>query len=501
MKQFTLSLALSAFLLTGISACNEDKKDDPTYVQSSNIAIKEFALQANTKVLSNLDSVFFSIDLEKGLIFNADSLPVGTDVSSLIAVINYPNTVKGAVISMSGGKKREGTLNYLENPNDSIDFSGKVTLTLTAQDGVSTKRYEIKVNVHKKDPDILQWTNLAESKLPSRMPSPYAQKTVSLSGKVISLIQEQDATFTLSHTSNPADAKWEKEKWEQTFTPEVRSLTATDSKLYVLDTYGNLYSSSDGSDWHDMSTKWESILGGFGESILGISGSGDNLKISCFPAGSYPETPLPEGFPVTGATNIGLFKTKWSQNSTAIIAGGKDSKGNPVKQIWGFDGSNWATISEKVPVALQDASLIPYFIYRKRSNLWIVNEYSIWMLVGGKLSDGTPNKTTYISYDNGVNWSEGMKYLQLPDYALPFYSADAVVFESAMDNDIYPAAWEKKNIIFAPGLKKLPYEINGTTIEWNCPYIYIFGGIGSDGKLRDNIMRGVINRMTFSPII
>lgn len=49
--------------------------------------VKGFNLKADAKVLSALDSVFFSIDLVNAQIFNADSLPYGTRVNKLVLQI------------------------------------------------------------------------------------------------------------------------------------------------------------------------------------------------------------------------------------------------------------------------------------------------------------------------------------------------------------------------------------------------------------------------------
>ena len=36
--------------------------------------------------------------------------------------------------------------------------------------------------------------------------------------------------------------------------------------------------------------------------------------------------------------------------------------------------------------------------------------------------------------------------------------------------------------------------------EWDCPYIYVFGGVTPTGGLSNNIWRGVINRLSFKPL-
>lgn len=53
---------------------------------------------------------------------------------------------------------------------------------------------------------------------------------------------------------------------------------------------------------------------------------------------------------------------------------------------------------------------------------------------------------------------------------------------------------------------KLPasMRINSRAIKpvtsWECPYIYLIGGVNEYGELNNNIWRGVINRFTFKPL-
>ncbi|MDE6422820.1 MAG: hypothetical protein K2K95_05310, partial [Muribaculaceae bacterium] len=134
-KRTSLMVPAALMLLGSATSCNEKTKEqDEIAVTVSTVAVKSFTLQANSKILSNLDSVFFSIDLDRGVIFNADSLPLGTDVSRLIPVITFMTTVSKAEIVVSEEGKDDKTYDYLTNASDSIDFSKTVKLNVTAYD-------------------------------------------------------------------------------------------------------------------------------------------------------------------------------------------------------------------------------------------------------------------------------------------------------------------------------------------------------------------------------
>ena len=81
---YLMLVAVALIALPALVSCNKDKdKDDDTFTYSTSrqtTLIKAFGLQADADVLSSLDSVHFTVDYDRGLIYNADSLPVGTDI-------------------------------------------------------------------------------------------------------------------------------------------------------------------------------------------------------------------------------------------------------------------------------------------------------------------------------------------------------------------------------------------------------------------------------------
>ena len=87
------------------SSCNKDS-DSEVFQSPANLAVTAFNLKADTKN-PGLDSAYFSIDLEHGVIFNADSLRKGTKIDKVVADITFSGTVSEAVIEMKGGTTRE----------------------------------------------------------------------------------------------------------------------------------------------------------------------------------------------------------------------------------------------------------------------------------------------------------------------------------------------------------------------------------------------------------
>lgn len=492
---------IGLLFMTLAAACNEKTDDtEDLYTPSDSVAVSSFKLTADSKVLSSLDKVFFSIDLTHRVIYNADSLPVGTDVSKLIPVITYPNTVTAATIRMSGGTLREGDVNYLESPTDTIDFTGHVSLILQAGSDL-TAEYRLKVNVHKTNPDTIAWSKGGYAPFPSRMANPRTQKTVNTSGSsVASLIEEADGTYTLSSAPAP-DGAWTKTALQLPFVPRIRTLEWMEGNYYMLASDGRLMESPDGADWKAAGPYWRNIIGVFGGRILGLRNSADGVILHTqYPLGDYTETEIDSEFPVEYYSNLGVFATRWSNDPTAFIVGGQTAAGQVCSSTWAFDGSNWAEISSHSLPAVKHATLIPYFAYRKTSeSSWKLTEYSVWLAVGGIEPTGAMTRKLYLSYDNGVNWTLASGFMQLPDFIPSFRQADAIVANQTMTGN-YDSAWTQADTPRSPAFR-INYEIDGTGVTWECPYIYLFGGITLQGELIPNINRAVLARLSFIPLI
>ena len=134
-------------------------------------------------------------------------------------------------------------------------------------------------------------------------------------------------------------------------------------------------------------------------------------------------------------------------------------------------------------------------------------EYPVWLAIGGADSDGKPTDTVYISYDNGVTWSLGDDLLQLPEYINPFSKAQAFVYNSTMEETrALHTGWKQMPSRHLPFWWTIAGVNSGTrattaVTSWKCPYIYMFGGVNANGVLMNNIWKGVINRLSFKPVV
>ena len=489
---------LAVVMASGIASCNK-KDDEPDEAESviylPNVAVTAFNLKANTKVMNKLDSVFFTIDVEHGVIFNADSLPVGAQVNKLVTNISYSSFVTSAKIIMEGGTTRNDTVDYMKNPGDSIDFTGNVHLVVATANDELKKTYTIKVNVHRQQPDSLAWGETAMATLPSRLANPVNQKTVNFKGNALALIEESDGSMTLSVSDDLYSNSWQKKAVTLPFAPDIRSMAAASDALYILDRTGALYTSIDGSAWTPTGEVWNKIIGGYSDSAIGLKTASDGLRYAQYPVKDIDAKIVDTDFPLDGFSNFEVYSNKWTTAPVGFFCGGEKADGTLSDAVWAFDGRNWITLASGGFPALKGASLVPYYSFRTTSGM-IPTEFEAWMLIGGEKSDGSFNRKTYISYDNAVNWRMGSTLLQLPDAIPAMTGCDNIVRMTSKDTNLSDA-WK----VMSNGPAKVKWTVDGDMLQWDCPYIYLIGGYRNNGALYNTIWRGALNRLTSAPII
>lgn len=505
MKSKLLPILVAGFFaVTAImSSCNSDSDDEIAEVVYSSTQVKSFKLKANANILSSLDTVFFSIDLANAQIYNADSLPYGTSVNKLVVQIA---TDACSVVELNVPRKNQAdtVINYLTNSTDSIDFSnGPVKLHLVSFDGDSERDYTIRVNVHQMEPDSLYWNEMAKRALPTELSAPTKQKTVKYQGNVVCLTGD-GKNYNLAYIENPYNDDWQVESVSFGFTPEVSTLTATEEALYILATDGTLYSSADGKEWQSTAQQWHHIYGGYEEKLLGVKEGDTGYVLVTYPIGS--EVVAPAEMPIESTSQMAELTSKWSTQLQTIILGGRMASGELSRAVWGYDGKQWAKISEKFPKAIGNASMFNYRVAEVDTITWQVTELPVLIALGGENATEL-NKKVYVSRNSGIDWKEGDELLQMPKYILPRTQAQAIVVGQSVEaSRSSMSSWKAYQSAPLPGWWKVAsetwYESRAVApiTEWEVPYIYLFGGYDQSGVLYDSIWRGVINRLVFKPL-
>ncbi len=482
MKKLT-AICLSAFLTAAaFSGCNSDY--EPDTVTSTCVAVKSFALTKDDSIMANLDTVFFSINLEEGKIFNADSLPCGTKVNKLIPRISFLEGVSGATLSVTCENGTDTVYNYITNSTDSIDFTNPVKLTVTSLSGMASMTYEIKVNVHKLVSDSLEWSRTASMSLPTDLSGSPAQRTVKTS-EGIYVLTSSGTAFSMARADNP-EAEWEY------FTPalpagaDYHSLAGGIASLYIL-ADKTIYASTDGGrSWTSTGVKATHIYGCYEDTAIAVLTEGKTSRIVSYPACGVSAT-LPEGMPIADTSVPVTVKFPLAAGPQMIMCGGTLANGSLSGDTWAFDGTNWANITLlSLPEGLKNVAIVPFFSFTINT-AFIATEHSVLLAFGGRSKSAISDKT-YLSFDFGMTWLEGSSLIQLPDYIAPFYDAQTYTYDKVLT--------PSRSIIWsAPSRATTPVE------SWDCPYIYIFGGVDKAGNTSQKVWRGTLNRLQSKPII
>ncbi len=493
-KSFLLYLTLGVALMLSATSCNKDDDDDDTvtYIYSTSTTsglVTSFKLKANSNVMAHLDSVFFTIDPERHVIYNADSLPVGTNVTALLPTLEFNTGVSKAVLQdITSGEE----VTYVTNMTDSINFKHLISLVVTPADPTApTMTYSVKVNVHQVEPDSIVWSRNKQSTLPGAVDD-LEQRFATLNGQLLCFRVTNDQQMRLATADSP-DGPWTDEAFlpdedpSVGFNPNLQSLTSTGSQLYCLDINGRLYTSADGRQWNDTGVRWQTMIGAYENTVLGIANIDGKLYHDVYPQpDGFELTAIDPKFPITLATDMVLATNTWALAPQGVIVGGITSTGDFTNAAWGYDGKRWAVISgqNNALPRLARATMFSYYSATINSTTLKSTLHPTWYVVGGVLADHTMNRDTYISTDQGISWTKAGNMLQIPESMPSLQFVQAFVYSTTMTTT-------------AP---RAPRRISQAITQWDCPWVYLFGSFGESDQMQYTGWKGVLNRLTFKPL-
>lgn len=497
--------SIIGFASVWFSACNSDSDSQYVYEESSAVAVTAFSLNNNKNVLDSLSNVFFSIDLVTANIFNADSLPYGTNVSRLTTSITASSGASMVQLEFPRPGKSDSIVNYLTNSTDSIDFSnGPVKLRVRSQSGAVERVYTVKVNVHAVKPDSLCWKEFDQKTIDWSYPTLGARGAAKCGDKFYVLSATEDATayemrsstdaFTSASSSEPVNFG--------NFTPNVESLTGTDTGLYILASDGSLMQYSASGAWADTGCKFHAILGSYGSDVFGSVNDASGWHIKAYPSGkTYP---LPNGCPVEATSQLCTYTLPMAESPMAVMIGGRTVEGTLTSDAWGFDGSSWARISNKtLPEGLENVVLADYALFNVPSSTWSPVKFPALIAFGGRRADGSVNRTVYYTYDLGMTWRTAPVSLQLPSDVPSFYGSRAFVYATTAreSRSAQCTSFLVKGLPYGT-MEILPARSRATApiTEWQVPAIYFFGGKYASGDAIPARWRALLTRYKFKPI-
>lgn len=403
MKRTVISLICPIIIGLFFTSCLRDTEET---VLSSTVAITSFSINdlkaQHTEVLDNgKDTTYtiilktsltpFTIDQERGLVYNSDSIAYGADVTRVLASISADGHMYY--------HKEEEKIVY--SKGDSIDFTHPVKFTVVSNDGNYSRDYLISINVHKVDPTKTEWKLLEGANFPIGLFC--EQKAIIRDQRIYVLGHDENGRYYTTYTGTDDGMAWnEPEQWigiEEG--ADCSSIILFDGMFHML--VGNtLYRSSDGITWErtaansidhllaatseESPTAWGIIEGKFAYSSDMLAWTTLEQVAGMSRSIAYTSEPL--------HTNPYINRT--------IVIGLSDVATDTCAKVW----SKLSTETEWAEV--KPAQNNPYGC-PNLENLAVINYHDRMYAFGGK-SVGQRKKpleafgASYESRDNGVTW-------------------------------------------------------------------------------------------------
>lgn len=413
-KREILPLALLATVMLLVSSCLSNDDGDITYADDT--AITSFTLGTLNQYLhatssKGVDSVYkktvdcstykFCIDHKTRSIYNPDSLPYGTDASRVICTVATRNS--GTVLIKSA---TSDTLSYYSS-SDSIDFTTPRELQVYSNSGLVSRRYTVRVNVHRETPDSFRWTRLAQ--IPE-LAALEAMRAVSAGGTLYVLGQQYGATLIYRTTDG---TRWTACDPGRTLSAQAYTSTAViDGSLCIADG-GDLITTADGQTWTVLATATpvSRLLGATAARLYAYSADG-SLIASADHGATWTASPLDDDRTLLPTQYVSSTVTALKTNAGAsrlLLIGARDLTAWPADThpvIWGKTDET-AAQSHEQPWAYYDLASDNHYAAPLLTDMQTAAYDDAIYLMGGASLAGAEEKPFshfWKSRDGGITW-------------------------------------------------------------------------------------------------
>ena len=404
-------LLIGSLLLLMTSCLGGSDNDNVDEWNLGNAQIATFSL-SNDSIIG-LSNVLFTIDQLNSKIYNKDSMPYGTVIDEkVLCAVGFDNTYNVANILFVN----ELTNDSVWGTTDSVDFSSPVKITVYPHDGVSTKTYEAKLNIHQENPDTMIWhkfSGLISGKTFKDM------QVISYRDSYFMYVLENEKPKL--YITDIADMINWKEIPLSGFPADaiLSQIVKSEDDLYIISKQGVLYHCAAENN-HDEEQVWSDVeytpvinaLLGYlpqnsvtGRDVLlsAIVVEDDLLHFAVMVVGQgwVIGSEVPETFPLSG---FGSLNYELMYHPRLIIASGRDSKSNLSDKAWStMDGLSWVSLSdEKFSFSAREGATLVYY----DNNIF---------LFGGIGASGKALNDIYYSKDYGVKWFDAL-YVMPEEY-------------------------------------------------------------------------------------
>lgn len=456
MKLNLLNIITSLFIVSCI-ATSCLGTDETVYEYSSDASITAFSIKdIATKIdttINGKDTTLtatvtgtnypFIIDQKQGLIYNADSLPVGTNIKKVVPEISADGYV--FIVAETDSIWEEG---------DSLNFENPIQFKVMAMDGSYGRVYTAKVNVHQQDPETMSW-NKFNSNFDKNIGK---QKAVYLNQQIFVFAeQEEQIGVTIA---NQADGN----QWTALQTIDIptkadyTSVIAWGESLFILAS-NELYTSTNGIQWTKVTTeqKLNSLIASFdlteeNKKLIGITT--DNLYTESTDGCTWVSYgAIPSEFP-QAPYSFACYPLETNNKINRIVLMGQNNiKSDTTNVVW----TQFASENEWIPLSMEDN---PNSCPNLRNSSMIHYNNQLYVF-GGPGKNGASAKAFeyfYTSNDNGIGWEKITKKVLFPqEFSTLYANADGDYSYIVDENHFLWIMWGKTGEVWRGRINRLGF--------------------------------------------
>ena len=473
MKRNIFSIVL---LLASAVLCTSCLNSDNEYVYDDDAAITAFTLGNINQTFScktkdglrdssyvksvDFSSVKMTIDHLGGRIYNADSLPLGCDITKVLATASTRNT------GMVGIKNVDSDTTRVFSSTDSVDYTKERELIVYSNSTRSSHRYKVTLNVHKEDGDKFVWTKLSNNTAEVGISALKGMRMVALPNNQL-VLAGTDGTITRLYTS--ADGS----NWSQT-TPATLDANAyqnlmTDGEEALFISGGYLYTTTDGKSWTWTATTQKQLVAATTHHLFAYDAEGA-LNHSTDNGSTWTKEDIDANdaayLPRQNVSSAALALTTNSDSYRIIMQGSRDVTAHST------DTANvvWAKVIDPNDntqpwICYYGADSQAKYRLPRLAHLQMANSALGLVAFGGKglgACKKEAHKMFWNSTDKGLTWQEDTVVTVPTDFAS---SDDALAFTIDANNYVWLVCGNSAQV-WRGRLNKLGWATRQDIFEW-----------------------------------
>ena len=458
MKLKVLNIIFCLFVAAcGISSCLDS--DVVEYEYSSNASITAFSITDSiitsyAAVVDGSDTILttavvgtdypFVINQKEGLIYNPDSLPVGTDVSKV--VVSITADTEGIYVVAETDTLWEST--------DSLNFEKPVQFKVVSEMGTFGRTYTAKINVHLQDPDSLTWQRIGSnfSQNIQKQKAVYANKTI-----YVFAAAEEGVSVTM--TSDTDGSVWtEPTSTNLPVGADYASAMAWGDQLYIL-ADNELYTSTNGLSWEKAATDQRiaqlvaNTHTAYHQKIMGIDT--DRYYIESEDGISWNRyEKMPDEFPVLNYAFASYALNTNEKFSRIVLMGCPNEATDTLASVW----TQVNTESYWTELLMDNNSYAcPHF----ENHGLIHYNNNLYAFGGPGQNNGSIEafSTIYTSIDNGISWEAiTAKFMFPAEFNTLYEEAEGNYSYIVDDQQFIWMMWSQTGEVWRGRLNKLGFD-------------------------------------------